>query len=282
MAGWGDMPDGDEPGPPGGRAAAALPQREGGTAEHRPGRARGRLRLPAVRRRFRRDDRRAARACGVRPAGRAAVAAERAGRAEVRPGATGAGHAAGRDREAVDGAGARAGRGGVRRCLGPDRGGVAGAGGPHVPLGLCGLRGSGAVHAAGGAVLDPAGRACRRPGGTADRADPPDQRPGRAAGGEGADRRAGERAGQARHLHQDGRRRPGAPRRYGAGGGVPGGAGRGEDAQRAGQGTEGDRAGGGRAGPLPAPGLLLALLPADARPAAGRASSAAATAPTGR
>jgi hypothetical protein len=32
------------------RLAAALPQREGGTAEHRPGRARGRLGLPAVRR----------------------------------------------------------------------------------------------------------------------------------------------------------------------------------------------------------------------------------------
>ena len=52
---------------------------------------------------------------------------------------------------------------------------------------------------------------------------------------------------------------------------VPGGAGRGEDAERAGQGAEGDRAGGGRAGPLPAARLLLALLPADARPAAGRA-----------
>src|SRR5450755_854294 len=37
------MPDGDQPGPPGGRAAATLPQREGGAAGHRPGRARGRL-----------------------------------------------------------------------------------------------------------------------------------------------------------------------------------------------------------------------------------------------
>src|SRR6266700_7218228 len=72
----------------------------------------------------------------VRPTGRAAVAAERAGRAEVRPGAAGAGHAAGRDRQAVDGAGPRVGRGGVRQRLGPDRGGVAGAGGAHVPVGL--------------------------------------------------------------------------------------------------------------------------------------------------
>lgn len=52
----------------------------------------------------------------------------------------------------------------------------------------------------GGAVLDPAGRARRQPGGAADRADPPDQRPCRTAGGEGADRRAGERAGQARQF----------------------------------------------------------------------------------
>ena len=37
-------------------------------------------------------------------------------------------------------------------------------------------------------------------------ADPPDQRPRRAAGGEGADRRAGQRAGQARHLLHAGRR----------------------------------------------------------------------------
>ena len=42
---------------------------------------------------------------------------------------------------------------------------MAGKGGPHVPLGLRRLRGAGAVHAAGGIVLDPAGRACRRPGG---------------------------------------------------------------------------------------------------------------------
>jgi hypothetical protein len=46
----------------------------------------------------------------------------------------------------------------------------------HVRLGLRRLPGAGAVRAAGGAVLDPAGRARRRPGGAADRADPPDQR----------------------------------------------------------------------------------------------------------
>ena len=56
-----------------------------------------------------------------------AVTAGRAGGAQVRPGAAGAGHAAGRDRQAVDGAGARADRGGARWRLGPDRGGVAGA-----------------------------------------------------------------------------------------------------------------------------------------------------------
>ena len=129
-----------------------------------PGGARGRLGLPAVRRRLRRDDRRAARARGLRAAAGPAVAAERAGRPEVRPGAAGAGHAAGRDRQAVDGAGARA---WTSRCspgIGPDRGGVACAGGPHVPLGLRGVRRAGAVHAAGRAVLDAAGRACRRPG----------------------------------------------------------------------------------------------------------------------
>src|ERR1019366_7700025 len=61
------------------RLAAALPQREDGAAGQWPGGARGCLGLPAVRRRLRRDDCRAARACGVRPAGRVAVAAERAG-----------------------------------------------------------------------------------------------------------------------------------------------------------------------------------------------------------
>ena len=45
----GDVPGGDKPGPAGGRAAAALPQREGGAAEHGPGGARGRLGLPPVR-----------------------------------------------------------------------------------------------------------------------------------------------------------------------------------------------------------------------------------------
>jgi hypothetical protein len=60
----GDVPDGDEPGPPGGRAGAALPQRDGGASEHGPGGARGRLGLPPVRRRLRRDDRRPDRGAG--------------------------------------------------------------------------------------------------------------------------------------------------------------------------------------------------------------------------
>jgi hypothetical protein len=68
------------------------------------------------------------------------------------------------------------------------------------------------------------------------------------------------------NLHQDGRRRPRAPRRHGARRGAPAGARRGEDAERAGQGAEGGRAGGGRAGPLLAAWLLLALYPDEDLP----------------
>jgi Domain of unknown function (DUF4158) len=79
------------------RLAAALrqavPKREGGAADKRPGGAGGGLGLPPVRRGLRRDGGRPARPGGVRQAGRPAGPAECAGGAEVRPGHAGTGHA---------------------------------------------------------------------------------------------------------------------------------------------------------------------------------------------
>ncbi|MGQ0838087.1 DUF4158 domain-containing protein [Actinokineospora sp.] len=202
---------------------------------------------------------------GVRQVAGSAGPSACAGGVEVRPGSAGVGHVAGGDREAGDGSVAGAAGRGLLRGVGSDRGGVADAGDADVPVGLRGQLRAGAVHAAGGIVLDAAGRAGRRAGRAADRPDSPDQRAGRAAGGAGAGRRVDEGTGQARHLRQHDQSRDRAPRRHGAGGGVSGGAGWDGNIEVAGAGADGHRAGCLRADPLPAARHLLPPLPADAR-----------------